>query len=83
MSTYIVKKDERIVQPTGLSRVFPVELGANIDGIAPAGLPIMSTCFIVEKMDVAISNGRDEWYATAENGSVKYIAAGQPWSDLF
>lgn len=81
--THIVKKDERACLATELPRVFPVELGANIDGIAPAGLPIMSSCFIVEKMDVAICNGRDQWYTTNANGATKYISAGQPWSALF
>lgn len=80
---YITKKDERIIQPAGLPRVFPVELADNIDGIAPAGLPIMSACFIVEKMDVAVCNGRDQWYITGADSTVKYISAGQPWSDLF
>ena len=80
---YITKKDERIAQPSGLARVFPVELADNIDGIAPAGLSIMSTCFIVEKMDVAVSNGRDQWYTTSSDGAVKSITAGQSWSELF
>lgn len=79
---YITKKDERSCETTQLPRVFPLELGDNIDGTAPAGLCIMSACLIVEKMDVAVCNGRDEWYIKTAEG-VKKISAGQPWSDLF
>lgn len=81
--SYITKKDNRACVGIGLPRVFPVELADNIDGTAPAGLPIMSTCFIVEKMDVAICNGRDEWYITCADGSVKSIGAGKNWAELF
>ena len=59
-----------------------VDIADNVDGIAPAGLDIMTTCFIVEKMGVAVCNGRDKWYAIG-GGTVKSISAGQPWSDLF
>lgn len=59
-----------------------VEAADNVDGIAPAGLDIMTTCFIVEKMGVAVCDGRDKWYASV-GGIVKSISAGQPWSDLF
>ena len=77
---YVVKSAGRHVE---LPHVSPLELVDNITGTAPAGMPIMSTCFIVEKMNVAISDGNDGWYANDDNGSVVSITAGQSWAELF
>lgn len=61
---------------------YPTDLADNLDGIAPAGCPIMSTCFVAEKLDVAFCNGKDQWFAS-NGGTVKSINAGQSWSELF
>lgn len=58
---------------------YPMELGGNIDDTLPAGCPIMSTLFVVEKMAVVVSNGKDQWYREAD----KPADAGQPISTLF
>ena len=70
------------VMRADLPNVDPWELADNLDGIAPAGCPIMSTCFVVEKLDVAFCNGKDQWFAS-NGGTVKSINAGQSWSELF
>lgn len=70
------------VMRADLPNVGPWELADNLDGIAPAGCPIMSTCFVVEKLDVAFCNGKDQWFAS-NGGTVKSINAGQSWSELF
>lgn len=79
---YITKTDDRNCLNNAPARVYPVELADNLDGIAPAGMPIMSACLIVEKMDVAVCNGRNEWYRKNGDGITK-ITAGQPWTELF
>lgn len=67
-------------QATGnLKQARPLELTCRSEAIAPAGCPIMSTCFIVDKSDVAICDGEDKWYL----GSDKYVEAGQSFSGLF
>lgn len=70
------------VMRADLPNVDPWELADNLDGIAPAGCPIMSTCFVVDKQDVAFCNGKDQWFAS-NGGTVKSINAGQSWSELF
>lgn len=65
-----------------LARTYPLELTDTLDGTAPAGCPIMSTCFVVDKQDVAFCNGKDQWFAS-NGGTVKSINAGQSWSELF
>ena len=70
------------VMRADLPNVEPWELADNLDGIAPAGCPIMSTCFVVDKQDVAFCNGKDQWFAS-NGGTVKSINAGQSWSELF
>lgn len=47
--------------------------------ILPANCPIMSTIFVVDKMDVAICDGEGNWYREAG----KPVKAGQPISALF
>jgi hypothetical protein len=39
----------------------------------------MATIFVVDKMDVVISDGENNWYREAD----KPVAAGQPISALF
>lgn len=55
------------------------DIGATSDETLPYGCPIMSSIFIVDKMDVIVSDGRDNWYREAD----KPVAAGQPISSLF
>ncbi len=79
VTAVIVKKIPGAFCPEGLGRVTPLELADNSDGIAPADCPIMSTCVIVDKMDVAVSDGRGGWYIS----SGKSIKAGDSWANLF
>lgn len=65
-----------------LARTYPLELTDTLDGTAPAGCPIMSTCFVVDVMDVATCDGKDNWY-TYRDGGVASIKAGQTRSELF
>lgn len=62
-----------------LKRTRPLELASRSEAIAPAGCPIMSTCFIVDKFEVAVCDGEDKWYL----GGDKYVEAGQAFSGLF
>lgn len=55
------------------------EMAAKSTDILPSGSPIMSTIFVVDKMDVVISDGEDHWYREAD----KPVDAGQPISVLF
>lgn len=59
--------------------VTPVEIAVKSWEIMPSGLPIMSSAFIVDKMDVAICDGEDHWYIESD----KLFNAGQPWSVMF
>lgn len=79
---YITKEVPGAASLVALPRVYPLELADNLEGIAPAGTPIMSACLIVEKMAVAVSDGKDGWFLK-DGGGVKSIAAGQSWADLF
>ena len=60
---------------------YPIELADRVEEgrIAPAGCSIMSSCFLVNKYDVAVCDGQDNWYIK----SGRCIKAGQPWSDLY
>lgn len=55
------------------------EMAAKSTDILPSGAPVMSTIFVVDKMDVVVCDGEDNWYREAD----KPIAAGQPISALF
>ena len=52
---------------------------ANVDDIAPKGMPIGTVIFIVEKLKTVWSDGKDNWYAKPDEP----FAAGQPWSNMF
>lgn len=60
----------------------PTELADTSDGTAPSGFPIMSTCFIVDQMDIAVCDGSDRWYVSTSSG-VASIEAGQTWAELY
>ena len=55
------------------------DIGATSDETLPFGCSTMSTIFVVDKMDVIVCDGRDNWYREAD----KPVAAGQPISSLF
>lgn len=63
--------------------VHPYEGAARSEAALPSCWPIRSTIFVVDKMDVVVSDGRDNWYRSDKNGSVKFAEAGQPISALF
>jgi hypothetical protein len=55
------------------------EMAAKSTDILPAGAPILSTIFVVDKMDVIVCDGENNWYREAD----KPVASGQPISALF
>lgn len=57
----------------------PKELTAKSHEILPAGLPISSSIFVIDKIDFVWCDGEDNWYREAD----KPVAAGQPISALF
>lgn len=65
-----------------LKRARPLEMASRSEAIAPAGCPIMSQIFVVDKNDVAICDGEDRWYMYVDK-EVKHVEAGQPFSDLY
>ena len=67
---------------SGHPNVHPFEGAARSEATLPAGWPIRSNIFVVDKMDVVMCDGRDTWYRNA-NGTIKSAAAGQPISALF
>ena len=58
------------------------DIYVNVDEIIPKGMGKGRAAFIIEKMDVAICDGKDTWYAGSA-GNVRSAKAGQPWSALF
>lgn len=63
----------------GLETTYPLELTALSTDTLPADCPIMSTIFVVDKLDVVFCGGDDNWYREADTP----VAAGQPISALF
>ena len=57
----------------------PWEIASTSDETLPAGCPILSTIFVVDKVGVCFCDGEDNWYREAD----KPVAAGQPISALF
>lgn len=58
------------------------EMAAKSTDILPSGSPIMSTIFVVDKMDIVVCDGEDKWYSSVD-GIVTSANAGQPISALF
>lgn len=77
--SYIVKSSGYSFQ---LPHVNPVELADTTEGTAPSGLPILSSCFLVDKMDFAVCDGNDKWYIATGDG-VACIQAGKSWANLY
>lgn len=83
-------RDIYILNPEGYTgpttnnfpRARPLELACRSEAIAPAGCPIRSTAFIVDKQNAAFCDGEDRWYTNIDN-EVKYVDAGQPFSNLY
>lgn len=57
----------------------PYDMAALSTDTLPEGCPILSTIFVVDKVDVVFSDGEGNWYREAD----KPVAAGQPISALF
>ena len=66
----------RLVSRTG---EYPYDNAAKSYETLPAGMPIMATIFVVDKMDVVVCDGENNWYREADTP----VAAGQPISALF
>lgn len=63
----------------GCPNVHPYEGGARSGAPLPAGWPIRSAIFVVDKMDVIVCDGQDNWYREKD----KPFPAGQPISAMF
>lgn len=63
----------------GMATAYPYDIAGKSTDTLPADCPIMTTVFVVDKMDVVISDGEGNWYREAD----KPVAAGQPISALF
>ena len=48
----------------------------------PKDCPIYTQAFVVDKLDIAVCDGEDKWYAQGSGGVVS-ATAGQSWSALF
>lgn len=57
----------------------PYDMAAKSTDTLPHDCPIMTNIFVVDKMDVVVCDGEDNWYREAD----KPVAAGQPISALF
>lgn len=66
----------RLVSRTG---EYPYDMAAKSYETLPAGMPIMATIFVVDKMDVVICDGENNWYRRADTP----VPAGSPISALF
>lgn len=62
-----------------VSSRYEAEIASTSDETLPAGLPVGSTIFVVDKMNVVVCDGKDNWYREAD----KPVEAGQPISALF
>lgn len=84
MAEVFITNSEGYTGPTTakLPRSRPLEMASRSEAIAPAGCPIRSTVFIIDKQNAAFCDGEDRWYAYVD-GEVKYVEAGQPFSGLF
>ena len=58
------------------------DIYVGVDEIIPKGMGKGRAALIIEKMDIAICDGKDTWYAGSP-GNVRSAKAGQPWSALF
>ena len=58
---------------------FPYYMAAKSNGVLPSNLPIMAAIFVVDKMDIILCDGENNWYREAD----KPVAAGKPISALF
>jgi hypothetical protein len=55
------------------------ELRVTSDQIIPKGMGLGTLAFVIDKMDIAICDGKDNWY----NKKDQPVAAGSPFSALF
>lgn len=65
-----------------LSPVMRPDLRVTSDQLMPKGMGLGTQVFVIDKMDVAICDGKNNWYAGA-SGKVTVGQAGQPFSVLF
>ncbi|MBR5862183.1 MAG: hypothetical protein IKZ08_02535 [Bacteroidales bacterium] len=78
-------KDGKVVTVTEANSIFGTisknryDIGALSTETLPAGCPIMTTLFVVDKLGVAVCDGNNNWYRKADTP----VAAGQPISALF
>ena len=63
----------------GMVTAYPYDMAGKSTDILPADCPVMTTIFVVDKMDIVVSDGENHWYRVADVS----VAAGQPISTLF
>lgn len=47
--------------------------------VIPKGCPIYTQAYIVDKLNVAICDGKDNWYGNNSSGRIVSASAGQTW----
>ena len=68
-----------VVVPDKDTKKHPYDLAARSEETLPFDCSIMTTLFVVDKMDVVVCDGDNRWYREAD----KPVASGQPISALF
>jgi len=71
-------KDGKVVPDKDTTK-HPYDIAARSDETLPFGCSINTTIFIIDKMDVCVCDGNDQWYRKADTP----VASGQPISALF
>lgn len=67
------------VVPDKHTKKHPYDIAATSTELLPFDCSIMTSIFVVDKVDVVFCDGNDTWYREAD----KPVASGQPISALF
>lgn len=71
-------KDGKVVPDKDTTK-HPYDIAAMSTELLPSGCSIMTTIFVIDKIDVCFCDGNDNWYREAD----KPVPSGQPISALF
>lgn len=75
----MLKAVNKFIGAPGLPNTQTWDMAALSTDTLPSGCPIMSTIFVVDKMDVVICDGENNWYRKTDTP----VTAGQLISSLF
>ena len=67
------------VVPDKDTKKHPYDIAARSEELLPFGCSIMTTIYVVDKMDFCVCDGNDQWYSNPDCP----VASGQPISALF